>query len=493
MINRNAVGSLFSLRIFSLRTGLSGLLLMTGVLLQGCNQNESIPAQKISTDQDQNKCAAGHIVVKFAPGLSAESMQSLARDIGASAVEQPEYADFHYVKLPEGLDPVIAAKTLADRPGVVYSEPDPLLHLLFTPNDEYYSSQWNLQMIGMEEAWDINPGASSDVVVAVADTGVALFDGNIVYPAGAITVKTAPDLRGTNIVAPRDFVWGSNYPADYQGHGTHVAGTIAQRTNNGIGAAGMAYNASIMPLKVIPTLLDYLLGLPFPASLDADSAAFASRLAQATRYAADNGAHVINMSLGSYQPLTSMEDALRYAVDNGVFIAIAAGNEAERPGSDDPLGRVNPIEYPAKYAETIDGVVAVAALGANLQRAPYSNFHSYVELAAPGGNMRIRERDGILQQTLACEPAFIIGDYAFVRLECLSDFKYDFYQGTSMATPHVAGFAALLVSQGITSPAAIEAAMKRFAIDVPPSGRDDYTGYGVINPRDTLLGLGLAR
>jgi serine protease len=489
MINRNTITSVISRRI-----GLPVLLLMAGVLFQGCSQEEIIPVQKVPSDQGQERYAAGHIVVKFAPGLSPESMQSLARDIGASGLDQPEFADFHYVSLPEGLDPVAAAKKLAGRPGIVYSEPDPLLHLLFTPNDEYYSYQWNLQKLDMELAWDINPGASNDVVVAIADSGVAFLDGSIRYPSGdVIAVKAAPDLKGTNFVSPYDFVWNGKYPVDYQGHGTHVAGTIGQRTNNKIGVAGMAYNVSIMPLKVIPGLLDYLLGLPFPASRAADKAAFASRLAQATRYAADNGAHVINMSLGTYEPLTSVEDALRYAVDKGVFIAIAAGNEAERPGSDDPLGRVNPIEYPAKYAETIDGVVAVAALGYNLERAPYSNYLSYVELAAPGGDQRLYEKYGILQQTIGCEPAFVSGDQIFTQLGCLSAFKYDFKQGTSMATPHVAGFAALLVSQGITSPAAIEAAMKQFAIDIPPTGRDVYTGYGVINPRDTLLGLGLAR
>ncbi|MBE3072335.1 MAG: S8 family serine peptidase, partial [Acidobacteria bacterium] len=120
---------------------------------------------------------------------------------------------------------------------------------------------------------------------------------------------------------------------------------------------------------------------------------------------------------------------------------------------------------------------------------PYSSIQDYVELAAPGGNTKVDLNgdgyvDGVVQQTY---------DSAYVSLGIFNRFGYILYQGTSMAAPHVSGLAALLMDQGITSPAAIEAAMKRYATDVGPAGRDNETGYGVINPKDTLRGLGLRR
>ena len=173
-------------------------------------------------------------------------------------------------------------------------------------------------------------------------------------------------------------------------------------------------------------------------------------------------------------------------MSRGAFVAVAAGNDFETG---------NRVERLAEFAPQIDGMVAVGAVGRDRQRAYYSNTGSYLELAAPGGNSRVGGTTGeILQQTLDFDlvETYLRGPAQF-RAPRFDSFAYEFLQGTSMATPHVAGFAALLIQQGITSPAAIEAAMKRFATDLGAAGRDDEYGHGLINPRASLRGLGLAR
>jgi serine protease len=264
------------------------------------------------------------------------------------------------------------------------------------------------------------------------------------------------------------------------GHGTHVAGTIGQLTNNGVGVAGMAYNVRIMPVKVLNDIWDFIFFNSTQATDDI--------LARGIRYAADNGADVINMSLGRTAggPAPAVEAALRYAVSQGAFVAIASGNEAQEGNGVNRIGEAAPA---------IQGVVVVGAIGRNLARAAYSNFNSTVELAAPGGD---QQRDGltggILQQTLDEDLVHTyLGGPATYRAPRMDTFTYEFFQGTSMATPHVSGFAALLMEQGITNPGAVEEAMKRFARDLGPAGSDPEYGAGLIQPRTTLRGLGLAR
>jgi serine protease len=234
----------------------------------------------------------------------------------------------------------------------------------------------------------------------------------------------------------------------------------------------MAFNVSIMPIKAVSGVWDEELGAPNFGS--------ESVIAAAIHYAADNGAKVINMSLGFDDPVSAVRDAIEYAVGKGVFVVAAAGNGGEE-GS--------PDVYPAAYASDIDGFMSVAALDLNLQRAPYSNSNPYVEISAPGGDTDVDLNDdgypdGVLQQTL---------DLALVDLGTFNEFGYFFLQGTSMAAPHVSGLAALLIRQGVTDPKAVEAVIERFATDIGPSGRDNDTGFGVINPRATIRGLGISK
>jgi serine protease len=406
----------------------------------------------------------GHIVVKFAEGVSPQAMSTMAADIGGQAVRGVHHADFVYVHIPKDADPVAAASEMSRKPGVVYAEPDGRVFTMFRPNDPLYRYQWNLQKIDMERTWDVNRGAKNALIVAVIDSGVAFQD------KGAFA--QAPELKGVPFVSPYDFVWDDTEPFDFDGHGTHIAGTIAQATNNDEGTAGMSFNVSIMPIKAIFTEWDAAFDAPFPYG--------ASTVARAIRYAADNGAKVINLSIGSFFANTASRDAMEYAIGKGAFLAIAAGNDGDAG---------NPPTYPAVYAKDMDGAMAVAAVDFNLARSYYSNVNDYVEIAAPGGdnNQDLNNdeyADGILQQTFDPDAA---------SAGVFNQFIYAFEQGTSMATAHVSGLAALLMDQGITTPKAVEDAIKAFATDTGAPGRDNETGFGVINPRRTIRGLGLRR
>ncbi len=409
--------------------------------------------------------------------------------------------DFDVMSIPMASDPEAAAAAMQRRPDVEYAQARYRNYAMARPTDTLYPNQWNFPAIDMERAWDIQPGATSNIIVAVLDSGMAYRTATVrynsrfafrvtpngpLYPAlGVVDVPfaAAPELGPSGserFVAPRDFIWNDELPLDLDGHGTHVAGTIGQLTNNNSGTAGMAYNVRLMPVKIIQGSWDEIFSSPFDGTDDV--------VARGIRYAADNGAKVLNLSIGRTQggPAPVVTDALRYAVSRGCFIAVASGNTGNAGNQGNRL---------AHPAPEIDGMVAVGAVGRTLDLAYYSTTGSYVEIAAPGGDQRQGGTSaGILQQSLDLDLLETferpVSQYGPPRADA---FAYYYFQGTSMAAPHVSGFAALLMQQGITSPAAIEAAMKQFATDKGAPGRDDQFGYGLINPRATLRGLGLAR
>jgi serine protease len=263
-----------------------------------------------------------------------------------------------------------------------------------------------MRSISIESAWDETKG--NGVTVAVIDTGIS----------------QVPDLKNTKFVEGYDFVNDKVAADDDNGHGTHVAGTVAQSTNNNYGVAGVAYEATLMPLKV----------------LSAGGTGTTSDIAEAIRFAADNGAGVINMSLGGGGESEMMKEAIAYAHQKGVVVVAAAGN-ANR----------NAAEYPARYPHVI-GVSAIDSAG---EKAPYSNFGAGIDLSAPGGS----NSGKIVQETIdpdTEEPVFAG------------------FQGTSMASPHVAGVAALIKAAGIQDPDEVESILQKSARVVQDDGLNYY-------------------
>jgi serine protease len=304
------------------------------------------------------------------------------------------------------------------------------------PNDPLFKSQWHLTMIDMPAAW--RRGQGKGAVVAIIDTGVSSGEGKL---------PRVPDLEGTNFVPGYNFVTDNDRPDDDHGHGTHVAGTVAQRTHNDFGVAGVAPQASIMPLKV----------------LTKQGWGTAGDIAEAIRWAADHGAHVINMSLGGGGYSAVMAKAVKYAHEKGLVVVCAAGN----------TGRAR-VEYPAAYP----GALAVSAVGPDGDRAWYSSYGKELFIAAPGGDTRVDLNgdgiaDGVLQDTIALGDPTRHGFFPF--------------QGTSMATPHVAGAAALLVGRGVTDPNAVTRLLGDNA--AKKQDRTQY-GHGLLDAGATLKAAG---
>jgi serine protease len=458
---------------------------------------ESTPLERISTTGA--RYVAGRVIVKFRDGMSTQSRVRAMSTVSqtASVSERPSYANFDVVSIDPGEDAEAVAAALRQRPDVEYAQAAYRVRPQFVPNDPLYKQlQWNLPLIDLERAWDIQPAAGSTITVAVLDTGVSYTnttmtvhafefrdDSGVPYPAlGDLTLDfvAAPELAPVSrFVSPRDFIWGDGVPLDFDGHGTHVTGTIGQTTNNSIGVAGVAFNVKIMPVKVIDSVWDQIFHSPNQGTDDI--------VARGIRYAADNGANVINMSIGRPgEPAPVVEDAIKYAVGKGVFIAIAGGN-----GFEDG----NPKEVIAEIASRVQGAVSVAAVDPTKQHAHYSTTGSYIELSAPGGTDRGFGNNGFVwQQTYDYRftDTFLLPPAAFgpPRFNVLN---YIGYVGTSQATPHVSGLAAMLMQQGIKDPAAIEAALEKFATDLGDPGRDDVYGFGLVEARNTLRGLGLAK
>lgn len=335
-----------------------------------------------------------------------------------------------------------AARALEAEPGVLAAEPDARVSLRFTPNDPLYQTdtisglgQWGLRRAQVDRAWDVQRGLAS-VIVATVDTGID---------------PGHPDLVGALVPAPR-FVSVPD-PAcpvdttnrDDNGHGTHVAGVIGASGNNGQGIVGAAFGARVMPIK----------------ALDCTGSGLLSDIARAITHAADSGARVVNISLGSPAPSATIAAAVSYALSKNVVVVAAAGNCGAESGTT-RCPTLNVPDYPAAYP----GVIAVGATDTNDLPTAFSTAASYVGIAAPGTAIlstfptyRVQmNADGVAQNT-----------YAVLR-------------GTSQASPLVAAIAALLVAKepGLT-PTAVAQRLRASSDDVGAPGYDTKTGDGRVN------------
>jgi serine protease len=379
----------------------------------------------------------GEIIVKFKEQVSESKSENIIKSKGSSTLSKSPYAGFHRLTIAYGKTTQQMVEIFSKDPDVEYAELNYYAYAHLIPNDPLYPQQWNFNSSGginIEPAWDITTG-DPNVIIAIIDTGVAYED----YHKRPANFIQAPDLANTRFVAGYDFINKDSHPNDDEGHGTHVCGTIAQSTNNSLGVAGIAFNCSIMPVK----------------ALDKSGSGPYDTIADAVVFAVNNGAKVINMSLGGTFDSITLRNAVAYAYNHGVTCVCSAGN----------AGPNQPVEYPAAYDQYC---IAVGATTINRTRAYYSNTGSYIDLVAPGGDGGNYQ---ILQQTFLSNP---------------TQFGYYPFSGTSMAAPHVSGVAGLLASRGITAPDQIREALQNSAIDLGTPGRDNEYGYGLINAFATL-------
>ncbi|MFN3346785.1 MAG: S8 family peptidase [Candidatus Bipolaricaulaceae bacterium] len=342
--------------------------------------------------------APDQILVKFKPGVPPEMASSVHARLGGQLVQVIPRIEVHVVRIPLGRVPEMVRAYLLEEL-VEFAEPDYIATAFYVPNDPGYVNQWALPKIQAPAAWDLTKG-SSTVRIAILDTGID---------------QNHEDLAA-KIVANRNFTT-SRTVDDLYGHGTHVAGIAAAITDNGRGVAGVGFNSSLMNVKVLG---------------DSGSGQY-SWIANGIIWAADNGAHVINMSLGGSSTSSTLESAVKYAYGKGVVLVAAAGNDNTSSPS-----------YPAYYLECI----AVAATDQNDVKASFSNYGNWVDIAAPGVN---------IYSTLP-------NHNNRIRVK-----NYGYLSGTSMAAPHVAGAAALLRAR-YPSLTNAEIAQKLISTGDPTSG-----------------------
>lgn len=324
------------------------------------------------------KYVPGEVLVKFKTGTDTNRIRGLHNALGATKVKDISHIGVQHLRLPQSVSVEEAIEYYSTDPDVEYAEPNYIVKRAATiPNDSGFNNLWGLNNTGQTggtpdadidgpEAWDITTG-SSNVIIAVIDSGVAYnhpdLSGNIWTNTGETSCTDGVDNDSNGYIDDCygwDFIDNDGYPIDYESHGTHVAGTIAAKGNNGIGSAGVMWSAKIMPIR--------FLGV----SGYGDTANAASAII----YAADNGARIINASWGGYGYSQTLYDAIDYARLKNVLFVAAAGNEANNNDGAYP-------SYPASY--NLPNIISVAATDDDDNLASFSNYGATsVDLAAPG-------------------------------------------------------------------------------------------------------------
>lgn len=385
------------------------------------------------------KYADDHILVKFKEKARIQQVMASLESMGLKAIKKLEKLDVYVISIPEGSQPEEICNALNTHSDILYAEPDYIAYACVKPNDYYFTYQYYLLNEGQNyypplnrigkagadikvtDAWEREKG-SSNIIIAIVDTGVYLQH---------------EDLKG-KIIGGYDFVNNDADPSDDHWHGTHVAGIAAAESNNGIGIAGVCWDAKIMPIKV----------------LDSRGSGYYSWIADGIEWAVDRGAKVINLSLGGESSSFVLEEAVNYAFSKGALCIAATGNDRDKR-----------VLYPAAYKNCL-------AVGATNDRDLESGWHSKgpeVDVSAPG------------------EYIFSTFNPKFEN----SNANYAWASGTSMATPIVSGLAALIFSKNLSiSPKDLMNLIKYTCDDVNSSifkGVDEFIGYGRVNAKTAIL------
>jgi subtilisin family serine protease len=398
------------------------------------------------TTAGEGDFAPGVVLVKFNAQAGPRAVRRLARAYKLKQERRFRRIGVHRFRIPSGKNVRTMCRVL-ERYGIVdFAEPDYLRSARLIPNDTLFANQWGLNQIGMQTVWDLELGSPS-VVTAIIDTGIDLDHPDLMSQLWI----NSDELAGNNVdddnngyvddVVGYDFAGDGAVPPPGRedpvpddsivGHGTHVSGTVAGKQNNNQGITGIAPGTKVMAVRALGGAL---------------GTAYTSDLLDGIAYAVDNGAHVINMSLGGTGKSLSEYLAVQDAWENNVFIAAAAGNSGDTG---------NPIEYPAAFVFSM----SVGANDINENIASFSTHNSFVEIAAPGVQIMSTVPDGLYEQ---------VG-----------------WSGTSMATPHVAGVAALLYSHypGIAN-WEVRAMLQNSAVDRGAAGWDEFFGFGRLSASD---------
>jgi serine protease len=406
------------------------------------------------------------VIVRYAPSADRRVRASAQR---ATGVYHPHVfaPRTRVLKIRDGQSVAHTIAELERRPGVLSATPNVIAHIAgFVPNDPgqpgsplggWQGLQWNFGAedgVNAPAAWDrmnqVGRPGGLGVKVAVLDTGVAY--------ATRRGYRRSPDLLN-RFLKGYDFVDNDPYPDDQNGHGTHVASTIAETTGNGFGVTGLAYGVRLMPVRVLDR------------SGTGDSVAISAGI----RYAARKGAKVINLSFEFDSSVTRGQipdilDALRYARRKGALVVGASGNFS-----------AHAVAYPARATN----VLSVGATTEHLCQADYSNSGSELDISAPGGGL-----DADVPGDPDCRPGVEPAGRDIYQMTYTSRSQRTFglpsgYVGTSMATPHVSATAALVIASGVIgphpTPAQIETRLKLTARDLGTPGRDSRYGYGLVD------------
>jgi len=401
-----------------------------------------LPASALAADKAHGHYAPDRVLVGFKQAPGQASVNRIAADHSLRLRGVIPRLFVHAFDISDGRSVAEVVDALSADPRIAFAEPDHIRYAMHTPNDPLFPQQWDMTLMGLPSVWDVTIGAPG-VTVAVLDTGIALTHSDLVdqlwVNAGEIPGNAIDDDGNGYIddVNGYDFAGDGIFPLPgaedpipydtYVGHGTHVSGTVAAEQDNGVGISGVAPGVKLMTVRVLGGVL---------------GSGYSSDIAEGIVYATDNGAQVINMSLGGSLPGISEYLALKYAWDNNVLIAAASGNDG---------GSGNGILYPASFSFT----TSVGATDNLDNIASFSTHNIFVEVSAPGDDI----------------------------LSTVPPNSYeDGWSGTSMATPHVAGLAALLYSvfPDIEN-WEVRSMLQSAVVDRGVAGWDEFYGYGRVS------------